>query len=64
MPINSNEHGGVYKVEIFLEDGTSVRFRTDEWNEDIILERLGATGKQVVKVERENCSGSDHAPSN
>ena len=46
----------VFEVELFFEDGTKHTFRTDEWNETILRERLEKVGKKVVKEERREVS--------
>jgi hypothetical protein len=43
---------GVFEITVFFEDGGKKIFRTDEWNETILLERLEKAGKKIVKEER------------
>ena len=42
----------VFIVTLFFDDGSEKTFRTDEWNETILRDRLEATGKKIVKEER------------
>ena len=43
---------GIFEITLFFEDGSKKTFRTDEWNETILLERLEKAGKKIVKEER------------
>ena len=43
---------GIFEIVLTFDDGKTKTFRTDEWNEDILRERLEKAGKKVVKEER------------
>lgn len=43
---------GIFEITVFFSDGGQKTFRTDEWNETILLKRLEEAGKKIVKEER------------
>ena len=42
----------VFEIVLFFDDGSKMTFRTDEWNETILRERLEKAGKKIVAEER------------
>ena len=38
---------GIFEIVLFFEDGGKKTFRTDEWNETILRDRLEKAGKKV-----------------
>ena len=41
-----------FEVTWIFEDGGQKTFRTDEWNESILRERLIASGRKIVEEKR------------
>ena len=52
---------GIFEIVLFFEDESKKTFRTDEWNETILRERLEKAGKKVVKEERRGKGDLDEA---
>lgn len=40
-------------MSLFLKSGRVVTFRTDEWREDTVLNRLKISGETIINMERE-----------
>jgi len=51
--------GGATHVSLTLKSGRVIKFRTDEWDEDVILERIAQQGDIVVDVQRQLCNTMD-----
>lgn len=48
----------IYKVVLELDDGTTKTFRTDEWNEEVVLKRIKKMGKKILKNSRISVKGT------
>jgi superfamily II DNA or RNA helicase len=53
------EHVKIYKVALTLDNGKEFSFRTDEWDESIIMERVEKSGNKVLQVKRQFICGQD-----
>jgi hypothetical protein len=41
-----------FEITLFFEDGGNKKFRTDEWNETILKNRLEESGRKIIREER------------